>query len=116
MSYDSNNIFAKILRGEIPCKKVYENNFALAFYDIAPASPVHVLVVPKAAYTTYDDFLARAPEPEIAGFFRAVRTVAHQLNVADAFRLITNNGSKVGQSVAHFHVHILAGREMHALL
>lgn len=116
MAYDASNVFAKILRGEIPCKKVYEDESALAFYDIAPNAPVHVLVVPKGAYLHYDDFLKRASEKEIVGFFRAVRKVTHDLGVADAFRLISNNGAPVGQSVDHFHVHILAGRRLGRLV
>jgi diadenosine tetraphosphate (Ap4A) HIT family hydrolase len=116
MTYDPANIFAKILRGEIPCKKVFENEHALAFHDIAPSAPVHVLVIPKGAYRHFDDFLARASENEITGFFRTVREVATQLGVNDAFRLITNNGKSVGQSVDHFHVHILGGRTLGALV
>ena len=116
MGYDSTNIFAKILRGEIPCTKVYEDPYALAFYDIAPNAPVHVLVIPKGQYMHYDDFIRNATDPEITGYFRAVRAVAQQLGVADAFRLITNNGAKVGQSVAHFHLHILAGRTLGKLV
>ena len=116
MTYDTSNIFAKILRGEIPCAKVFENDYALAFHDIAPAAPTHVLVLPRGAYMSYDDFMAQATEAEITGFFRAVRAVANQLGVADAFRLITNNGTRAGQSVHHFHMHILAGREMDGLL
>ena len=116
MAYDPNNVFAKILRGEIPSKKVYEDAFAYAFHDIAPNAPVHVLVIPKGAYRDYDAFLREATADEIVGFFHAVREVAVQLGVADAFRLITNNGAKAGQSVDHFHVHILAGKPMGALL
>lgn len=116
MNYDRTNIFAKIVRGEVPATRIYENEFAIAFADIAPSAPVHVLVIPTGEYRNYSDFLARAGEAEIAGFFRAVRTVAHQLGVGDAFRLITNNGEAAGQSVHHFHVHILAGRPMQKLL
>ena len=116
MHYDATNVFAKILRGEIPCKKLFENEHALAFHDIAPNAPVHVLVIPKGAYRHYDDFLARATQAEICGFFKAVRDVAVQLGVSDAFRLITNNGAKVGQSVDHFHVHLLGGRSLGALV
>jgi diadenosine tetraphosphate (Ap4A) HIT family hydrolase len=115
MSYDPQNIFAKILRGEIPCNKVFENEFALAFHDIAPAAPVHVLVLPKGQFVSYDDFMHRASESETLGFFRAVRQVAEQLGVKD-FRLITNNGTGAGQTVLHFHVHILGGAQFHALL
>lgn len=116
MTYDTNNVFAKILRGEIPCKKLFENEYVLAFHDIAPAAPTHVLVLPRGAYVSYDDFMARATDAEVTGFFKAVRMVANQLGVADAFRLITNNGTRAGQSVHHFHMHILAGAEMDGLL
>ena len=116
MGYDSNNVFAKILRGEIPCKQVFENEYALAFHDIAPNAPVHVLVIPKGSYRNYADFLGQASDAEITGFFKAVHEVAAQLGVSDAFRLITNNGTKVGQSVDHFHVHILGGRTLGALV
>lgn len=116
MSYDDGNIFAKILRGEIPANKLYEDEHAFAFPDIAPNAPTHVLVIPKGAYADYADFTTRATDAEIAGFFRAVRNVAAQLGVEANFRLITNNGAGVGQSVFHFHMHILAGKKMHALL
>ncbi len=116
MAYDTNNVFAKILRAEIPTTRIYEDAFALAFPDVAPNAPTHVLVVPKGAYSDYADFLARASDAEIGGFFKAVRTVAAQLGVEENFRLITNKGADAGQSVFHFHVHILAGKKMGALL
>ena len=116
MTYDASNIFAKILRGEIPATILYEDDFALAFADIAPAAPTHVLVVPKGAYVNYADFMTRASRSEITGFFAAVQNVAEQLGVADNFRLITNNGADAGQTVLHFHVHLLAGCTMGALL
>lgn len=116
MAYDRNNIFAKILRGEIPCNKVFENEFVLAFHDIAPNAPTHVLVIPKGEYQHYDEFVAKAPDEMVAGFFRAVREIAKQQNVTNAYRLITNNGERAGQSVHHFHLHILAGKPMGALL
>lgn len=115
MSYDSGNVFAKILRGEIPAKKIYEDEFAVAFPDMAPNAPTHVLVIPKGEYARYDDFIATATDAQIAGFFKAVRTVANQLGV-DAYRLITNNGEAVGQSVHHFHVHILGGKKLGKLI
>ena len=115
MTYDTTNIFAKILRGEIPCRRVYEDDFALAFHDVTPSAPSHILVVPKGAYQHYDDFLARATETEIVGFFRAVRFVAVQEKIEN-FRLITNNGEAAGQSVHHFHVHLLAGKPLGPLL
>ena len=116
MPYDSGNIFAKILRGEIPAHTLYEDEYALAFPDVSPSAPTHVLVIPKGAYRDLEDFTARAGDAEIAGFFRAVRTVAQELGVAAHFRLITNNGAGAGQTVHHFHVHILAGKKMGALL
>ncbi len=115
-TYDSNNIFAKILRGEIPCNKVFENDYALAFHDIAPVAPVHVLVLPKGAYVHVEDFIGNAPVELIAGYFAAIRTVVHQLGVAENFRLITNNGEGAGQTVFHFHSHIIAGKKLGALL
>ena len=116
MAYDPNNVFAKVLRGEIPCKKIYEDDDVFAFYDIAPNAPVHALVVPKGEYTSYEDFVTKGSDGELAGFFRGVEKVAKQLGVGSAFRLITNNGASVGQSVPHFHVHILAGRTLGKLV
>ena len=115
MSYDPGNVFARILRGEIPAKKLYEDEFAIAFPDMAANAPTHVLVIPKGEYARYDDFIATASDAQIAGFFKAVRTVARQLGV-DAYRLITNNGESVGQSVHHFHVHILGGKKLGQLI
>ena len=115
MSYDSNNIFAKILRGEIPAKKVYEDEFAFAFHDIAPNAPTHILVIPKGEYRNFAEFSASAPASLVQGFFAAIGTIAAQHNLTH-YRLITNNGEGAGQSVHHFHVHILAGKPMSALL
>ena len=110
MSYDPSNIFARILRGEIPCKKVFENEHVLAFHDIAPKRPVHVLVIPKGAYVSHDDFAAKATEAEIAAFTRAVGQIARDLGVAESgYRLIANAGINGGQEVPHYHVHILGG-------
>lgn len=110
MSYDPNNIFARILRGEIPCKKIYEDQFVLAFEDIAPKKPVHVLVIPKGAYVSFDDFAAHASDTELTGFFKAVRKVATHMNLSEAgYRLIANHAEHGGQEVPHFHVHILGG-------
>lgn len=116
MSYDKNNIFAKILRGEIPCKKVFENEYALAFYDIAPAAPVHVLVIPKGEYISFNDFSANAPKELVHGFFAAVQEVAAQLDLQKGYRLISNHGEDAGQLVPHFHVHILGGKNLGKLL
>ena len=110
MAYDDNNVFAKILRGEIPAKKVYEDKFAMAFHDIAPARPVHILVVPKGKYVNFTDFAGTASAAEIAGFTQAVAKTAQAMGVTDAgYRLIANNGVNGGQEVPHFHVHILGG-------
>jgi diadenosine tetraphosphate (Ap4A) HIT family hydrolase len=117
MPYDAQNIFAKILRGEIPCKKVYEDDFALAFEDIQPAAPVHVLVIPKGDYASFDDFAARAPAEAMKEFFAAVQKIAAQLGLPEnGYRLITNHGPDASQSVPHFHVHILGGRPLGHLL
>ena len=113
MSYDPNNAFAKILRGELPCKKVYETEHALAFHDINPKAPTHILVIPKGAYAAHDDFTQRASDAEIAGFERAVGHVAKLVGVGAAgYRLISNSGEHAHQEVPHYHVHILGG---HAL-
>lgn len=111
--YDNENIFAKILRGEIPCKKVYENETALAFDDINPQAPIHVLVIPKGAYVSLDDFTAKASETEIIGFFRAVGETARQLNIdGPGYRILANVGENGMQEVPHLHVHILGGQRM----
>jgi histidine triad (HIT) family protein len=115
MTYDSSNVFAKILRGEIPCKKVYEDEFALAFYDIAPAAPTHILVIPKGGFATYSDFVAQAKPEIVHGFFASIEKIAAQQNLQH-YRLISNNGVGAGQTVHHFHMHILAGKSMSALL
>ena len=113
MAYDDQNIFAKILRGEIPCDKVYEDDHALAFRDINPQTPFHVLVIPKGAYVGIDDFTANASDAEIAGFFRAVGAVAREAGVVDAgYRALTNYGPDAHQEVPHFHVHIFAGKDL----
>ena len=110
MTYDPNNIFAKILRGEIPCKKVFENDFALAFHDIQPKAPTHVLVIPKGSYENQSDFASRATETEIVGFMRALGAVAKEVGVADGgYRAISNCGVNGGQEVPHYHVHLLGG-------
>lgn len=113
MMYDDENIFAKILRGEIPCNRVYENGHALAFEDINPQAPTHVLVIPKGAYVSNDDFTARASDAEITGFFRAVGHVARELGLADpGYRILANTGRDGGQEVPHFHVHVCGGRQL----
>ena len=109
-AYNRNNIFARILRGEAPCTKVYEDEHAFAFNDINPRAPVHVLVVPKGEYISIVDFTERAPVELVTGFWRAVVTVARQLGVEDGFRVVSNHGPNGGQLVFHFHVHIVGGR------
>ena len=115
--YDKSNIFARILRGEIPCTKVFENDYALAFHDINPQAPVHVLVIPKTAYVSFADFAAEAPPPTVAGFFKAVATVAKSLNLEEpGYRILANTGYDAHQEVPHFHVHIFAGRKLGPML
>jgi histidine triad (HIT) family protein len=113
--YDPQNIFARILRGEIPCRKVLETEHSLAFHDIGPQAPVHVLVIPKGAYVNFDHFASTASETEIADFNRAIATVCSELGLApggggNGYRLISNAGRDGVQEVPHLHVHILAGR------
>jgi diadenosine tetraphosphate (Ap4A) HIT family hydrolase len=111
--YDDQNIFARILRGEIPCKRVHEDEHALAFHDIHPQAPVHVLVIPKGAYVSVADFSAHAPAAVVAGFWRAVAKVARDLGLeAGGYRVLTNMGVDGGQEVPHFHVHIFGGRRI----
>jgi histidine triad (HIT) family protein len=115
--YDDGNIFARILRGEIPAKRVYEDEHALAFHDINPAAPSHILVIPKGPYVSWDDFSAKAPDDEIAGFVRAVGKVARDAGlVGDGYRLLANVGMNAGQEVAHLHVHIFGGRPLGPML
>jgi diadenosine tetraphosphate (Ap4A) HIT family hydrolase len=116
-SYDSSNVFAKILRNEIPCKKVYEDEFALAFNDAHPQAPVHILVIPKGPYTSYDDFIGSASDEEIAGFQRALgKTINAADIIATGYRLISNSGVNSHQEVPHYHVHVLGGRDLGRLL
>jgi histidine triad (HIT) family protein len=117
LPYDDSNIFARILRGEIPAKTVYEDDYALAFHDIAPRAPVHILIIPRGAYTSWDDFSASASEAEIAGFVRAVGKVARANDlVAPGYRLLANTGGDGGQEVAHLHVHLFGGRGLGPML
>lgn len=108
-TYDPNNVFAKILRGEIPCKKAFENDHVLAFHDIGPQAPVHILVIPKGPYVDADDFGARASVAETDAMFKAIAEIVKQENLADGYRLIANTGAHGGQEVPHFHMHILGG-------
>jgi diadenosine tetraphosphate (Ap4A) HIT family hydrolase len=111
--YDPANIFARILRGKIPCRKVHEDEHALAFHDINPQAPVHVLVIPKGDYVSNADFSANAPDAAVAGFWRAVGKVARELGLeAGGYRILSNMGEDGGQEVPHFHVHIFGGRRI----
>lgn len=115
--YDKNNIFAKILRHEIPCKAIYENDHVLAFEDINKVAPTHILVIPKGEYSSFDDFVQKASNEQIVAFFKAVQKIADDNGVVkDGYRLITNHGKDAFQSVAHFHVHIIAGKSLGGLL
>ena len=115
--YDDQNIFAKILRGEIPCRKVFEDDYALAFHDIAPQAPVHVLVIPKGPYVSWADFSATASDAEIVGFVRAVGQVARGLGLEEpGYRLLANAGVHGHQEVPHLHVHVFGGRQMGQML
>ncbi|MDT0574921.1 HIT domain-containing protein [Croceicoccus sp. F390] len=115
--YDTQNVFARILRGDLPCDKVYEDDWAFAFNDIAPVAQKHVLVLPKGAYVSWDDFSARASDDEIAGFVRAVGTVARQLDLVEpGYRMICNIGADGGQMVPHLHVHLVGGRMLGAMV
>lgn len=117
LPYDEGNIFAKILRGEIPCNKVYEDEHALAFHDINPLAPAHILVIPKGAYVSWDDFSAKASVEEIAGFVRAIGKVARDAGLVEpGYRLLANAGLDSGQEVPHLHVHIFGGRPLGPML
>lgn len=112
-AYDDQNVFAKILRGELPSRKVYEDEWAYAFHDIAPQAPTHILVIPKGRYVSYADFAAKASDAEIVGFVRAVGRVASQEGLeAPGYRLLANMGEQAGQEVPHFHVHIFGGKPL----
>ncbi len=111
--YDDQNIFARILQGELPCTKVYEDEWAFAFHDINPQAPIHILVVPRGPYVSWDDFTEKGSDAEISGFIRAVGKIARDQGlVAPGYRLIANTGFHSHQEVPHFHVHICAGKQM----
>ena len=113
MAYDDDNIFAKILRGEIPCNKVYEDEHVLAFHDINPQTKTHVLVIPKGRYVSFDDFSQQASEAEIAAFVRAAGQIAREQGVAEAgYRVLANTGAHGNQEVPHFHLHIFGGQPL----
>ena len=115
--YDESNIFARILRGEIPSRRVYEDEFAVAFHDINPQAPVHILVIPRGPYVALADFVATAPEADIVGFFRALGTVAKQMGLEQpGYRVLSNMGLHAGQEVPHFHVHLFGGGPLGPML
>jgi diadenosine tetraphosphate (Ap4A) HIT family hydrolase len=117
MSYDPNNIFARIIRGEIPCKKLMENAHVLAFHDIRPQAPVHVLVIPKGPYLTQSEFAEKASEAEQAALMKAIGEVVRMTGVGAAgYRLIVNNGADANQEVPHLHYHVLGGRPLGRML
>ena len=114
--YDENNIFAKILRKEIPCDKVHEDEFSLFFNDINPQAKIHVLGIPKFPCTTFSDFLKKADDENITSFFKSVQVVINNINIENTgYRLISNSGVDGGQEVPHFHIHILAGEKIGSL-
>ena len=117
MAYDDRNVFAKIVRGELPCKKIYENDHALSFHDIAPQAPVHALVIPKGRYVSLVDFAAQASTEEQSALIRAIGETAGALGLAEpGYRVLTNNGSDAHQDVMHLHFHILAGKRLGPML
>ena len=116
-TYDPDNVFARILRGELPSERVFEDEHVVAFADIAPQAPVHVLVIPRAAYVSFADFVKRASGDEVVGFFRTVGLVAAQLGLdAPGYRILSNVGDHGGQEVPHFHVHLFGGQPLGAML
>ena len=117
MGYDNNNIFAKILRSEIPCKKIYEDEYVLAFHDVNPQKKIHALVIPKGEYMSLDDFSSNASEKEIAGLIKGIGKVAKEIGVSDVvkgggYRSLVNVGENGGQEVPHLHFHILGGEKV----
>ena len=117
MAYDRNNVFARILRGEIPCKRVYEDVHVLAFHDISPQSPTHILLIPKGEYVSFDDFAAKASPEEVTALVRAIGRIAREQGVADSgYRILSNTGAAAHQEVPHFHVHLFGGRDLGGML
>ena len=116
MIYDDNNIFAKILRGEIPCKKIYEDDFVLSFYDINPQKKIHALVIPKGKYVDLDDFSSNASSEEIVGLLKGINTVAKRLKISvdtgKGYRALANVSEHGGQEVPHFHFHLFGGEKV----
>ena len=117
MIYNEQNVFAKILRGELPCKKVHETHYSLAFHDIAPQAKIHVLVIPKRAYVSWDDFSANATKEEQADYVAAIGATARKLGIdTSGYRILANHGRDSHQEVPHLHVHILAGQPLGPML
>ena len=117
MAYDRNNIFARILRGEIPCTKVYEDQHVLAFRDIQPQAPSHVVLIPKGEYVSADDFSAKASDAELAAFMRAIAKIAKSEGIVEGgYRILSNHGQAAHQQVPHFHLHLFGGRDLGARL
>jgi len=117
MAYDRNNIFARILRGDIPCTKVYEDEHVLAFRDIRPQAPSHVVLIPKGQYVSADDFSAKASNAELAAFMRAIAKIAKSEGIVDGgYRILSNHGKAAHQQVPHFHLHLFGGRDLGARL
>ena len=117
MTYDKNNIFAKILRGEIPCKKIYENEYVFAFHDINPQKKVHALIIPKGEYINLDDFSSKASDQEIIGLIKGISIVAKKIGVSDevrggGYRSLVNIRENGGQEVPHLHFHIFGGEKV----
>jgi diadenosine tetraphosphate (Ap4A) HIT family hydrolase len=117
MAYDRNNVFARIVRGELPCDKVYEDAHVLAFRDIRPQAPTHVVLIPKGEYVSVDDFSENASEAELASFIRAIARIAKSEGVAeDGYRILSNHGAAAHQEVPHFHLHLFGGRDLGAMI
>ena len=117
MQYDKNNVFARILRGELPCSKVYEDDHVLAFRDINPQAPTHIILIPKGEYVSVDDFSANASGAELSAFLQAIGRIAHQEGVAETgYRILANHGAAAHQDVPHFHLHLFGGRDLGPML
>jgi histidine triad (HIT) family protein len=117
LSYDPNNIFARILRGELPCRKVYEDEHVLAFHDIRPQAPTHIVLIPKGQYISVDDFSEKASDAELAAFIRAISHIARQEGVSEGgYRILANHGAAAHQEVPHFHLHLFGGRDLGPML
>jgi diadenosine tetraphosphate (Ap4A) HIT family hydrolase len=116
-NYDRDNVFARILRGELPCRTVYEDEHVLAFHDIRPQAPTHIIVIPKGEYISVDDFSERASEAELVAFLRAVSRIAREQGVTDnGYRILANHGAAAHQDVPHFHLHLFGGRDLGPML